>query len=116
MALTCPQIYGDERDAVLAKFNQLQAAWGFGSAKRHNNLEPIKLTERNVFCRFKAIGYSRMPDNRDKDGLVYLLVEKSAGVVKDAQKDFVGFLQNLLGNQLNLVIKVDDIKEIEETK
>ena len=116
MALTCPQLYGDERDGIVAKWNQLQAAWGSGIAYRHNNQEPIKLTEKNMYCRFKAIGYTRMPSNRDKDGLVHLQVAKSAETVRGAQKDFVGFLQSLLGNQVNLVIKVDSINDLPDDK
>ena len=57
-----------------------------------------------------------MPESRDRDGLVYLQIDKPAENVRTVQKDFVGFLQNLLGNQLNLVIKVDGIYELPENK
>jgi len=116
MALMCPQLFGDERDNIIAKWNQLQAAWGFGRAVRHNNMDPIKLTAKNVFCRFKAMGYSRMPESRDKDGLVYLQIDKKLEIVKAHQQEFLGELQNILGNQLNLMIKIDNLIELPEDK
>ena len=54
-----------------------------------------------------------MPENKDKDGLVWLQINKSADLVREHQAAFVGELQKQLGaNQLNIAIKVDTIKEL----
>lgn len=52
-AVTLPQIYGDERDAIIAKWNQLQAAWGTGKGtySQHGSVE---FTPENPYCRFKV--------------------------------------------------------------
>jgi len=116
MALTCPQMYGDERDTLLAKWNQVQAAWGTGNAFRHPQLPPIKLSAKNAFCRFKAIGYSRMPETKDKDGLVWLQVDKPEHIVREHQNKFVEELQKALGAQLNIAVKVDTVKQLPNEK
>lgn len=53
-ALTMPSIFGDERDAIIAKLNQLQALWGEGKAVYSQNAAPIPLTQENPFSRFKV--------------------------------------------------------------
>ena len=67
-----------------------------------------------MFCRFKAIGYSRIPENKDKDGLVWLQIDKNSEVVREHQNQFVTELQKILGagNQLNIAIKVDAVKSL----
>jgi len=117
-ALQCPHLYGDERDTLIAKWNQVQAAWGNGRAIRHGNIDPIQLSARNMFCRFKAIGYSRIPENKDKDGLVWLQIDKNSEVVREHQNQFVTELQKLLGagNQLNIAIKVDAVKSLPDAQ
>lgn len=53
-ALSAPTLLGDERDAILARWNQLQAFWGTGKGYFHNNLAPVEFTQENHFCRFKV--------------------------------------------------------------
>ena len=53
-ALTMPSIFGDERDAIIAKLNQLQALWGEGKAVYSHSAAPITLTQENPFSRFKV--------------------------------------------------------------
>merc|ERR1711881_330863 len=81
-----------------------------------HQIEPIKLSARNAFCRFKAIGYSRMPESKDKDGVVWLQVDKPEGLVREHQGQFVGALQQMLGNNLNIAVKVDTIKQLPNDK
>lgn len=52
-AVTLPQIYGDERDAIIAKWNQLQAAWGTGKGI-YNPRGSVEFTPDNPYCRFKV--------------------------------------------------------------
>lgn len=53
-ALSAPTLLGDERDAILAKWNQLQAYWGTGKGYYSNNNPPVEFTQENPFCRFKV--------------------------------------------------------------
>lgn len=53
-ALSAPTLLGDERDSILAKWNQLQAYWGTGKGYYTNNNPPVDFTQENPFCRFKV--------------------------------------------------------------
>lgn len=53
-ALNAPTLLNDERDAILAKWNQLQAFWGTGKGYFNNNIPPVDFTQENPFCRFKV--------------------------------------------------------------
>ena len=53
-ALLMPTIYGDERDAIIAKWNQLQAFWGTGKGYI-NQSSSVPFTPENPFCRFKVL-------------------------------------------------------------
>ena len=53
-ALSAPTLLGDERDSILAKWNQLQAYWGTGKGYHSNNNPPVDFTLENPFCRFKV--------------------------------------------------------------
>lgn len=54
-ALSAPTLLGDERDAILAKWNQLQAYWGTGKGYYSNNIPPVDFPQENPFCRFKVL-------------------------------------------------------------
>lgn len=49
-----PQIFGDERDAVIAKWNQLQAQWGKGKGY-YTRQNFVEFKPDNLFCRFKVL-------------------------------------------------------------
>lgn len=53
-ALSAPTLLGDERDSILAKWNQLQAYWGTGKGYYGSNNPPVEFTQENPFCRFKV--------------------------------------------------------------
>lgn len=53
-ALSAPTLLGDERDAILAKWNQLQAFWGTGKGFFNHTIPPVEFTQENPFCRFKV--------------------------------------------------------------
>lgn len=75
-------IFGDERDTVIAKWNYLQALWGKGKAYYSQNAPPVEITPQNFLCRFKAIGYNKMPGKENKLGLVALLVNKPESQIR----------------------------------
>jgi nuclear pore complex protein Nup54 len=60
-AVTACAVFGDDRDALMARWNLLQASWGVGKAYYNAAAPPVTLTADNPLCRFKAVGYSAMP-------------------------------------------------------
>ncbi|CAE1242890.1 NUP54 [Acanthosepion pharaonis] len=80
-AVMMPHIFNDERDSIIAKWNLLQAYWGTGQAYFDSN-GFVDLTSENLLCRFKAIGYSCIPQNKDEDGFVGLVLKKSYSDIK----------------------------------
>ncbi|XP_034182290.1 nuclear pore complex protein Nup54 [Osmia lignaria lignaria] len=110
------QLYNDERDNLIARWNLIQALWGTGKAYYSMNAHPIELNQENPLCRFKAIGYSRMPDADNNDGLVVLCFNKKKKDVKEGEAQLIGFINNVLGNKPNLSVTIDNIKSTGEEK
>ena len=54
MAVSLTNIYGDERDTILAKWNQIQAFWGSGKGYFNQQGDAVNFTPDNLFCRFKV--------------------------------------------------------------
>lgn len=75
-------IFGDERDTVIAKWNYLQAMWGRGKSYYSQNAPPVDITPQNFLCRFKAIGYNKMPGKDNKMGLVALVINKPESQIR----------------------------------
>ncbi|XP_011602905.1 nucleoporin p54 isoform X2 [Takifugu rubripes] len=111
-ALSAPTLLGDERDAILAKWNQLQAYWGTGKGYYSNNNPPVEFTQENPFCRFKAVGYSCVPVTKDEDGLVVLVLNKKEADVRAQQQQLVESIHKILGNNQTLAVNVDGVKPL----
>uniref|UniRef100_A0A2I3TPR5 54 kDa nucleoporin n=1 Tax=Pan troglodytes TaxID=9598 RepID=A0A2I3TPR5_PANTR len=111
-ALSAPTLLGDERDAILAKWNQLQAFWGTGKGYFNNNIPPVEFTQENPFCRFKAVGYSCMPSNKDEDGLVVLVFNKKETEIRSQQQQLVESLHKVLGGNQTLTVNVEGTKTL----
>ncbi|XP_058473052.1 nucleoporin p54 isoform X1 [Solea solea] len=111
-ALSAPTLLGDERDSILAKWNQLQAYWGTGKGFYSNNNPPVDFTQENPFCRFKAVGYSCVPVSKDEDGFVVLIVGKKEADVRAQQQHLVESLHKVLGNHQTLTVNVDGVKAL----
>lgn len=110
------QLYNDERDNLIARWNLIQALWGTGKAYYSMNAPAIELNQENPLCRFKAIGYSRMPEADNNDGLVVLCFNKKKKDVKEGEAQLIGFLNTVLGNKPNLSLTIDNIKSTGEDK
>ena len=54
MAVSLTNIYGDERDTIVAKWNQIQAFWGSGKGYFNQQGDAVNFTPDNPFCRFKV--------------------------------------------------------------
>ncbi|KAM3832157.1 nucleoporin p54 isoform 2-T2 [Vipera latastei] len=109
-ALSAPSLLGDERDAILAKWNQLQAFWGTGKGYFNNNIAPVEFTQENPFCRFKAVGYSCMSNQKDEDGLVTLVFNKKETEIRGQQQQLVESLHKILGSNQTLMVNVEGVK------
>ncbi|KAF7696664.1 nucleoporin p54 isoform X1 [Silurus meridionalis] len=111
-ALSAPTLLNDERDAILAKWNQLQAFWGTGKGYFNNNIPPVDFTQENPFCRFKAVGYSCIPSSKDEDGLVALALNKKEVDVRSQQQQLVESLHKFLGGNPTLTVNVEGVKAL----
>lgn len=114
-AVTLPQIYGDERDAIIAKWNQLQAYWGTGKGFYSSN-GFVNFTPDNPYCRFKAVGYNRLPRSRNEDGLVSIVIKKKESEVTAQQQQVVDQLFKILGSKPHLSVCVEGIKTLPDDK
>ncbi|KAG9354111.1 hypothetical protein JZ751_012235 [Albula glossodonta] len=111
-ALSAPTLLGDERDAILAKWNQLQAFWGTGKGYFNSNIAPVEFTQENPFCRFKAVGYSCIPGSKDEDGLLVLALNKKEVDVRSQQQQLVESLHKVLGGNQTLTVNVEGVKAL----
>ncbi|XP_008422001.1 nucleoporin p54 isoform X2 [Poecilia reticulata] len=111
-ALSAPTLLGDERDSILAKWNQLQAYWGTGKGYYVNNNLPVDFTQENPFCRFKAVGYSCVPVSKDEDGLVVLVLNKKEPDTRAQQQQLVESLHKVLGSNQILTVNVEGVKAL----
>lgn len=60
-AVSMPLIFGDERDSVIAKWNQLQAFWGTGRGHYNSQGHFVDFTADNPFSFFKVLNFSVCP-------------------------------------------------------
>lgn len=109
-------IYGDERDTIIAKWNYFQAMWGTGKSFYSQSAAPVQITPQNYLCRFKAMGYSRLPGKDNKVGLVALNFDKSLAKVKGQQQQIINTLNAAIGNKPNLIVNIDSCKQNENKK
>lgn len=109
MSLSQPLIFGDERDVVLARWNQLQAMYGTGVGYCLRG--PVPYSLENPFCRLKTVVYNVLPQSKDEDGLVMLLINKKAADVVTQRQQLLDALFRCLGNKPNLSIELEDVRE-----
>lgn len=69
-------LFGDERDVILKKWNMLQASWGVGKGYYNFCQMPIEYTSENPFFRYRAIGYAVIPGEDNSHGFVKLNFSK----------------------------------------
>lgn len=115
MAVSLPQIYGDERDAIIARWNQLQAYWGTGKGF-FSQQGAVDFKPDNHFCRFKALGYHLIPMGENEQGQVALVLAKKEAEVTAAQQQVMDTLHRILGSKPTLSVCVEGIKPLPEDK
>lgn len=116
-AVMMPHLFNDERDTIIAKWNLLQAYWGSGRAYFDSNANGfVDLTSENPLCRFKAIGYSCIPQSKDEDGLIGLVLKKPYADIKTSQKKLTDALHQILGGKQTVSVCVEGIKQWPDNK
>ncbi|XP_013380711.1 nucleoporin p54 [Lingula anatina] len=107
-AVSMPIIFGDERDAIIAKWNQMQAFWGVGKGYYSQQGAPVAFTPDNPFCRFKAVGYNCLPKSKNEDGLLGIVFKKKHSEVSQVQQAIVDKLGQLMGSKPTLSVHVEN--------
>ncbi|KAG8200445.1 hypothetical protein JTE90_000527 [Oedothorax gibbosus] len=115
-ALTFPMLYGDERDAIIAKWNQLQASWGTGKGYFDCNAQPVELTPDNPFCCFKAVGYSCLPSTKAEDCLVGIVFNKKDQEIIAQQQQVIDTLHKFFGSKPTIQVAIDGVKALSEDR
>ncbi|PVD34818.1 hypothetical protein C0Q70_06096 [Pomacea canaliculata] len=115
MAVSLPQIFGDERDAIIARWNQLQACWGSGKGYFNQSGGFVEFKPDNPFCRFKAVGYHVIPTGRNEDGLVALVLNKKENDVSSVQQQVVDTITRILARP-TLSVCVEGIRPMPEDR
>lgn len=115
-ALVNVNIFGDERDTTLTRWNQLQAVWGTGVGWYSASAPPVEFTPNNPFCRFKAVGYSVKLAADNKEGLVAVNFNKKESEIRPEQSQLATKFSQILGNKPNLTVNVAGIKPLSESK
>lgn len=86
-AIAAPQVFNDERDELIAKWNQMQAFFGMGKAYYGpGGANAVDFGPDNPWCRFKAVNYARMSQYSNTDGLVALTFNKKEPEIKQHQQ------------------------------
>lgn len=141
-SLVNPQVFNDERDTILAKWNQLQAYSGVGKiffqssaldVPKENLLNRFKVIyifefvlKKNIYLfdllllffdiKLKTIGYSCRPTNKNEDGLVGLIINKKEADVRADQKSITTALHKIFNSDAALSVVIESIKPVEDDK
>lgn len=109
-------IFGDERDAVIAKWNYLQALWGSGKSFYNAQAPPLDITPENVLCRFKAMGYSKLPGHDNKLGYVGLTINKPADQVRAQEAAMLDQLRQVFGSRPTIAVRVHSVRALSDAR
>ncbi|THD24857.1 Nuclear pore complex protein Nup54 [Fasciola hepatica] len=111
-SLCQPLLFNDERDKIVARWNQLQVMWGTGIG--YCSLGVASYTPENTFARFKAIAYNLLPTSTDEDGLVCLYLSRPFSEVLPQRQGVQDTLFRLLGGRPTLNMVVEEIRPCAE--
>uniref|UniRef100_A0A8R1Y4D3 Nup54 domain-containing protein n=1 Tax=Onchocerca volvulus TaxID=6282 RepID=A0A8R1Y4D3_ONCVO len=117
-SLTSPDLFGDERDGIIAKLNQLLSACGIGNGYYKGDQQPVSYNAENPFYQFKAIGYSRRSDYCDSDGIVALTLGINYEQLSNAtqRQKFIDSMNVILGNNTNVRAHIELIRPLPDNQ
>ena len=104
-------VFGDERDAILARWNMLQASWGSGKAVYSQTMPPIDLNAQNPLNRFKTIGYSALPSSKADEGLICAIIKKKTSELEPQRAQIAAGISGVLGNRPNVKVVIENIRQ-----
>ncbi|KAM3187048.1 hypothetical protein ACTXT7_003078 [Hymenolepis weldensis] len=107
-SLSQPMLFGDERDSVVARLNQLQAMLGMGTG--FSALGTVNYGPDNPFSRFRGIAYNVMPTSSEADGLVCMELNKNFNEVIPQKQAIQDHIFRLLGGRPNLQLTIEEIR------
>ncbi|XP_072390623.1 nucleoporin p54-like [Diabrotica undecimpunctata] len=105
-------VFNDERDDILKKWNMLQACWGTGKGYYNGQMPPIEYDSQSPFYRFKAMGYNVIPEHDNADGIVKLVFNKKIDEMKTQSEVLKNGISGILGNKPNLVVEINQIRAL----
>uniref|UniRef100_A0A7I4YK04 Nup54 domain-containing protein n=1 Tax=Haemonchus contortus TaxID=6289 RepID=A0A7I4YK04_HAECO len=110
-SLTKVELFGDERDEMIAKLNQLAAALGVGVGYYKDGQQPVHYTQGGPFHRIKAIGYNRTSQHTDSDGIVALVVKApmTEYQTSEQKQKFVDALFVILGSKPTIHAHIESV-------
>ncbi|KRZ97045.1 Nuclear pore complex protein Nup54 [Trichinella sp. T8] len=110
LAINNPQIYGDERDLIIARFNQVLIFSGVGKGFYASNTPAVEFPPQNPFCQFKFVGYNRKLLCKDEDGFIGLLINKPEEDVKNNRQLLCDCLFQIMGSKPTISVQIESIK------
>ncbi|CAH2002285.1 unnamed protein product [Acanthoscelides obtectus] len=109
-------LFNDERDDVIKKWNMLQACWGSGNGYYAPGQPPVEYVPLNPFYRFKAMGYNVIPEHDNSDGIVRIIFGKKIDELKNQQEVLKNGIAGILGNKPNLTIEIIQLRALTESQ
>uniref|UniRef100_A0A1I7XRR5 Nup54 domain-containing protein n=1 Tax=Heterorhabditis bacteriophora TaxID=37862 RepID=A0A1I7XRR5_HETBA len=115
-SLTRTELFGDDRDEIIARLNQLGAALGTGGGYHKAEQPPVPYTVDGPFHRMKAIGYNRTSEYSDSDGIVALIIKcPHTELATSVQKQkLIDSLYIILGSKPTVHSHIESIKPLSE--
>ncbi|CDS41300.1 nuclear pore complex protein Nup54 [Echinococcus multilocularis] len=107
-SLSQPMLFGDERDNIIARLNQLQAMLGTGIG--YSALGTVTYTPDNPFSRFRGVAYNVMPTSSEADGLVCMELTKAFADVLPLKQGIQDYIFRLLGGHVNYQLTIEEIR------
>ncbi|XP_008468161.1 probable nucleoporin Nup54 [Diaphorina citri] len=108
-------IYGDERDLILAKFNMLMAFAGIGKGYFNQN-QSVDYSPNTDLYKFTSVVYNSKPSSTNKDSLIYINLSKKLDQVLAEESTLVSSLSQVLGSKPNMTIIIDSIFLVDTDK
>ncbi|KAL3280106.1 hypothetical protein HHI36_017612 [Cryptolaemus montrouzieri] len=108
-------IFNDERDDIIKKWNMLQACWGTGKGYYGQN-QHVQYSNTNPLYRLKAVGYNIIIDADNSEGLVMMMFNKKESEIRTQKDAIVNGIGGILGNKPNLTVTVDNIRSMNENQ
>nr|CAH7743766.1 unnamed protein product [Callosobruchus chinensis] len=109
-------LFNDERDDVIKKWNMLQACWGSGKGYYAAGQPSVEYVPQNPFYRFKAMGYNVIPEHDNSDGIVRIIFGKKIEELKNQQEMLKSGIAGILGNKPNLTIEIAQLRALSESQ